>query len=174
MKMKTRKLPPLCPRKSSAWLFYSILFFVLATHSGISSAQCEIADLGGLNGGVESTGFRVSADGKVVVGWARDGAAKGAIRAFRWTREEGMQSLGNLNGGWRSFALDTNADGSVVVGYATDGTANNQRRAFRWEKASGMQVLGVFPGTKYPASASSYAYGISDDGSVITGYASKV
>jgi probable HAF family extracellular repeat protein len=63
-------------------------------------------------------GLGVSADGSVVVGWARN-AAGHVDRAFRWTAAGGMQDLGTLGGsGDQSWALGVSADGSVVVGWA--------------------------------------------------------
>jgi probable HAF family extracellular repeat protein len=70
--------------------------------SGAAWGQLE--DLGGLNGGPFSVAYGVSADGSVVVGYADDGAAGNAGRAFRWTTEGGMVSLGVLNGGTYSYA----------------------------------------------------------------------
>jgi probable HAF family extracellular repeat protein len=52
-------------------------------------------DLGTL-GGYGSEAYGVSADGSVVVGWAKNAA--GQRRAFRWTAAGGMQNLGTLPG----------------------------------------------------------------------------
>jgi probable HAF family extracellular repeat protein len=115
-------------------------------------------DLGSL-GGWESEADGVSADGSVVVGWARNAA--GYRRAFRWTAARGMQDLGTLPGGGGSEATAVSADGSVVVGYAYD--AAGQTRAFRWTAARGMQDLGTLGGDR------SEARGVSADGSVVVG-----
>lgn len=86
---------------------------------------------GGLNGGALSKAKATNADGKVVVGWATDGAAANASRAFRWTQATGMQSVEN----WlrstgvtvaqdiTSDATGVNQDGSVVVGNTQNNTA---------------------------------------------------
>jgi probable HAF family extracellular repeat protein len=116
-------------------------------------------DLGTL-GGSESEAYGVSADGSVVVGWARNAA--GRWRAFRWTAAEGMRDLGTLGGG-ESEAHGVSADGSVVVGWAEN--AAEKRRAFRWTAADGMQDLGTLGGDE------SVAYGVSADGSVVVGWA---
>jgi len=52
-----------------------------------------MVSLGVLNGGSISSAAGVSADGAVVVGYATDGAAGNAQRAFRWTRAGGMQTV---------------------------------------------------------------------------------
>lgn len=157
------------------YLFPVLLAFALVADAGPETATGGILDIGVLNGGSESVAFRVSADGKVVVGWARDGSNHDIFRAFRWTRETGMQSLGVLGGNGESFALDVSADGSVVVGFAGSENANRggrgRMRAFRWTQATGMQDLGVFPGSKYPDFKQSYGYGVSADGITVAGYA---
>jgi probable HAF family extracellular repeat protein len=97
-------------------------------------------DLGTL-GGDESGAYGVSADGAVVVGWAKNAA--GQWRAFRWTAAGGMQDLGTLGGDW-SAASGVSADGAVVVGGAEN--ADWQGRAFRWTASGGMQDLGTLGG----------------------------
>jgi probable HAF family extracellular repeat protein len=114
----------------------------------------------GTLGGSEIYAFGVSADGAVVVGWARNAA--GRSRAFRWTAAGGMQDLGTLGGYW-SEAYGVSADGTVVVGWAEN--AAGQRRAFRWTASGGMQDLGTLGG-RY-----SEAYGVSADGAVVVGRA---
>jgi probable HAF family extracellular repeat protein len=113
----------------------------------------------GTLGGDESLANAVSADGSVVVGWARNAAGK--HRAFRWTAARGMQDLGTL-GGSVSVATGVSADGSVVVGEAEN--AAGQRRAFRWTAARGMRNLGTLGGNW------SAATDVSADGSVVVGY----
>jgi probable HAF family extracellular repeat protein len=116
----------------------------------------------GTLGGSESEAYGVSADGRVVVGRARNAA--GQWRAFRWTAEGGMRDLGTL-GGSESWAYGVSADGSVVVGWAQN--AAGHRRAFRWTALSGRMVdLGTLGGNQ------SEAYGVSADGAVVVGWAS--
>jgi probable HAF family extracellular repeat protein len=115
-------------------------------------------DLGTL-GGDYSGALGVSADGAVVVGWARNVA--GRERAFRWTASGGMQDLGTLPGGCCSYVYGVSADGAVVVGVAEN--AAEQRRAFRWTVDGGMQDLGTLGGDY------SGALGVSADGTVVVG-----
>jgi probable HAF family extracellular repeat protein len=117
----------------------------------------------GTLGGVESVATGVSADGSVVVGWVE--YANGKMRAFRWTAKTGMRDLGTL-GGIMSTAYGVSVDGLVVVGRA--GNFLGQVRAFRWTAAGGMQDLGTLP--KYEDS--SFADGVSADGSVVVGSSS--
>jgi len=114
----------------------------------------------GTLGGNEGEAQAVSADGSVVVGWARN--AQGQVRAFRWTHTTGMYDLGTL-GGNNSQALDVSADGSVVVGWAED--SQGRMRAFRWTQSTGMVDLGTLGGNE------SSARGISPDGNTIVGWA---
>jgi probable HAF family extracellular repeat protein len=114
----------------------------------------------GTLGGNQSGARGVSADGSVVVGWARN--AGGQLRAFRWTASGGMQDLGTL-GGSDSEAWGVSADGAVVVGRADN--AAGRYRAFRWTASGGMQNLGTLGGDW------SGAYGVSADGSVVVGWA---
>lgn len=74
-------------------------------------------------------------DAGLVVGEVETGA--GAVRAFVWTRAEGLQVLGTL-GGRNSRALDVNADG-LVVGESE--TSNGVVRGFVWTVAEGLRPL---------------------------------
>src|SRR5882724_6923001 len=75
--------------------------------------------------------------------------------------------LGFLPGGGSSSeGTAVNASGSVVVGNCVDGSGSNI--AFRWTRLDGMESLGSFPG-----GASSWANGVSRDGSVVVGRASQ-
>lgn len=71
--------------------------------------------LGVLPSAYENEATGVSADGRTVVGTSRTDAP----RAFRWTRESGMQDLGTL-GGMLAFGTAVSADGQTVVGYSSD------------------------------------------------------
>jgi len=114
-------------------------------------------DLGTL-GGCCGWGNSVSADGGVVVGWARNASGDG--RAFRWENNQ-MRDLGTL-GGANSVAHGVSADGGVVVGWARN--ASWDRRAFRWENNQ-MRDLGTLGG------AASEAWSVSANGRVVVGRA---
>ncbi|MDW8105857.1 MAG: hypothetical protein RMK45_00090 [Armatimonadota bacterium] len=120
-------------------------------------------DLGTL-GGLRSEARGVSADGRVVVGWAE--TASGWARAFRW--ENGvMQDLGTLGGYW-SYAYGVSADGRVVVGraYTRSGLSS-----FRWIEGQGMRNLNQeFASLLTNGSYLKVAYSTSLDGRYIVGY----
>jgi probable HAF family extracellular repeat protein len=128
--------------------------------------------LGYLPGGDwESGALGISANGQVVVGYSISEAADWDWEAFRWTLQGGMVGLGGLQGAdWiSSQASACNADGSVIVGDALSGRSEPGQigpayEAFRWESGH-MKGLGDLNG----GGMSSYASGISADGSVIVG-----
>ena len=115
------------------------------------------------NGG--RTAAAISADGRTIVGAARD--AQGVENAAIWLRATEWRLLGGFAGAPPCFldlstALDTSRDGKVIVGFAwrVCGTVH----AFRWEESTGMVDLGsTVPG------ASSHAQAVSGDGRVIVG-----
>lgn len=122
-----------------------------------------IVGLGDLPGGrLNSSAADVSASGNVVVG---RGESDEGFRAFRWTSAAGMVSLGIVPGHSSSNARSVSADGAVVVG--TGGFPGGQQ-AIRWTAATGMVGLGDVPG----GLGSSFATGVSADGSKVVGSAS--
>lgn len=84
----------------------------------------------------------------------------------------GFQGLGDLPGGIvSSGAHGVSADGSTVVGYSSsEGSGNNSTEAFRWTQATGMVGLGFGYGQTL---GTSLARGVSGDGSVVVGKASR-
>jgi probable HAF family extracellular repeat protein len=132
---------------------FTLVWSIASALSSITTAGWSqtLTWLGTL-GGYRSWAKGVSADGSVVVGWARNAA--GWDRAFRWTAAGGMQDIGTL-GGNRSEAFGVSADGSVVIGEAQSAEKSNRLGsflafpricAFRWTVASGVQDLGRLPG----------------------------
>ena len=93
-------------------------------------------------------------------------------QAFLWNAQTGIIGLGNLAGGeFYSTARDVSADGSIVVGssFTSDG-----EMAFIWDDEKGMQSIQDMLETDYASDLNGWillsATGISDDGSIITGY----
>lgn len=114
--------------------------------------------LGVLPNGLDSEAFGVSLQG-IVVGTATN--SDGFARAFRWTESTGMQELGTL-GGVISRGTAISADGQTLVGYSSD--AAGYIRAFRW-RAGQMTPLGLLSNVPWTE-----AYGVSADGTVISGH----
>jgi len=127
-----------------------------------------MTDLGTL-GGTTSQANGISADGSVITG--SSAKSNGFNRAFRRT-SDGMQDLGILPVGTQSFGLSASGDGSVIVGYGDTSGAN---RGFVWTQALGMVDLNTYlPSIGVNMAgwgAIVRAYGVSADGSAITGWA---
>jgi len=99
-----------------------------------------------------------SADGRVVVGYARNGCS--LSHAFRWEESTGMVDLGSSVAGQASFANGVSPDGKIVVGYQEDATGFHQ--GARW--VDGRQDLFTGPnGPVGSANAANY------DGTIIVG-----
>ena len=75
--------------------------------------------------------YGVSADGRVVVGWASDSNFNGV--PYRWTTARGLESIQdllvasgvNLTGWTLTRATGVSADGTVIVGMGTDPAGRN-------------------------------------------------
>jgi len=124
-------------------------------------------DLGTL-GGDESAAYGISANGDVVVGWAEDHNKR--RRAFYW-QGGNMYDLGTL-GGDNSEAYSVSANGRVIVGWAED--VAGRRRAFCWttvdtDFGSMLDILNL--GTLPEYDDHSVAWGVSENGGVVVGYA---
>ena len=140
--------------------------------------------------------YAISADGSVVVG-----QISSSREAARWTREQGTVGLGFLQPGEgaKSWATNVSGDGSVIVGreyvpdtgtyflwtpeagmvsspiavkaVSADGSVlfgRSNRQAARWTAGEGIVVLGSLPGHE-----TSWAHGVSPDGSVVVGWATE-
>ena len=114
-------------------------------------------------GGVDAVG--ISDDGSVLVGCIIDPGTNAEV-AGRWTQATGWQNLGYLPNAQscpsRSNAYDVSGDGSTVVGLSWDGCSG---RGFVWTQATGMLELQSL------ANGSNRASAISNDGSLIGGFA---
>jgi len=122
----------------------------------------------GTLGGDESAAYGISANGDVVVGWAEDHNKR--RRAFYW-RGGDMYDLGTL-GGDNSEAYGVSADGRVIVGWAED--VAGRRRAFCWttvytDFGSMLDILNL--GTLPEYDDHSVAWGVSENGGIVVGYA---
>src|SRR5262249_46854641 len=84
--------------------------------------------------------------------------SRAATRAFRWTRNSGMEDLGVLPGRTESTATGIN-DAGQVVGYSS-GAAGT--RAFLWTGRGRMEDLGTLPGGDF-----SRALAINDDNEIV-------
>lgn len=132
----------------------------------------EYTDLGHLGAGRYTRLFNLSADGSTAVGWSMNEDFK--FEAYRWTADVGMMALGGFDPGtgfFESFATDASADGSIIVGSSR---AVNDYRAFIWTESTGMLDLETYLTDKFGMNFDGWilqeAQGISDDGTVITGY----
>jgi len=105
----------------------------------------------------------ISGNGQVVFG--TDAGFPG--QANRWSRSsQSAEGLGYLPASFQgSFAFAANTDGSVIAGA---GFTDNGTRAFRWTSAGGMQDLGTLAGD-----ATSWANGVSKDGTTVVGYSTS-
>jgi uncharacterized membrane protein len=85
----------------------------------VGEDRATFTPIGDLPGGLlESYAFGVSGDGNVVVGWSNiGGPVNETMRAFRWTRETGMQALEHTGpAANNSMAVACSFDGSIIVG----------------------------------------------------------
>jgi hypothetical protein len=117
-----------------------------------------MVDLGIPQGFTEAIPLGVSADGSVLVGYAR---LSGFQSAWRWNVDEyGKLGFEVISGDY-SGAAAVSGDGTVVVG-------SQGNEAFRWSATEGLIGLGALPGGE------SYATAVSADGSVVVGQTSSV
>jgi probable HAF family extracellular repeat protein len=110
-----------------------------------------------------SQAYGVSADGLAVVGRSLGNFTD--AEAFQWTLSDGIIGLGAPPNTW-TYAQAASGDGAAVVGRIDSLDASGViSEAFRWTEATGMVGLGDLPGGAF----SSYALGVSGDGSVVVG-----
>jgi probable HAF family extracellular repeat protein len=134
--------------------------------------QAVFVALGDLEGGsAESVAMAVSADGRVVCGFASSAASgAGQHEAWVWTEGAGLTGLGFLGGGQtESQAVALSADGQVIVG--SSGSAlvvPPSREGFVLRGSGGMQGMGVLGDG---ATASSAAAAVNAAGTAVVGSA---
>jgi probable HAF family extracellular repeat protein len=137
-----------------------LVCFALCSFAAISvlSARSAAQSLTVLPAGFYAT--ELSDNGGTVGGTA---TFSGQSRPCRWTSAGGVQHLGSIFGSFTyGDVLDVNPDGTAIVGL--DRATSGSETAYRWVLGTGMQNLGYLPGT-----ASSQAYGVSADGTVVVG-----
>ena len=123
----------------------------------LRTGETELVGLG-RSGNRRSQVRDLSSDGSVAAGFVTD--FSWSTQSFRWTLEDGREIIGP------GTASAISNDGTVIAGtYVIDET-NNKKAAYRWTRATGVVSLG---NDLHPNS--SFAQGISGDGSVVVGYA---
>ena len=133
--------------------------------------------LGTLAGSTYSHATGVGSHGNVVVGFvgntSEDRESEATVeRAFRWTKDGGMESLGTVSNRMYSAAWGVSGNGEVVVGVAFNPSSDPEEPmanplAFRWSNPiSGMVSLGALN-----QGSGSMAFGANGDGSVVVGVA---
>jgi probable HAF family extracellular repeat protein len=132
-------------------------------------------DTTGLGASSYSYAFDVSSDGSVVVGQAIFGNAGSNANAYRWTQATGMVDIDTtgLGASSNSYSNGVSADGRVVVGAAVFGNDGGNSNAFRWTQTTGMQNINTLlstAGVNMSGITLQYAYGVSPNGTYITGY----
>jgi probable HAF family extracellular repeat protein len=129
---------------------------VISAQAGTEPATFQ--GLGSLSGGgIESCAIAVSADGRVVTGWA---ATRAGTRAFRWSNGHVAELTGNEL--TTRVGHGVSSDGGVVVGV---GQAGEAPIAFRWHEGRA-QSLPVPDGMAGFADA----WGVSADGQFVGGH----
>jgi len=125
----------------------------------------------GTLGGNQSWANGVSADGSIVVGWARDSSGK--LRAFRWTQQDGMRNLGAAIGNEafdQSEAWGISPDGNVIVGFAYND--RNEAVGFR-NILQGTRRVNISLGDPPKGFTGVYPRRTNEDGSIIVGWMRK-
>lgn len=127
--------------------------------SGLCTRCASFRGVGILQGFTSSIAQGLSGDGRVVVGYAEDGA--GVTMAFRMAWADGgvATPLGVLPGGVSSQARAASYDGFAIVG---DSESTNGTRGFRWAAGSLTDL-----GTWNASDVASHAADISADGNVV-------
>lgn len=135
------------------------LLFASACGGGIPLPDVGVTNLGHLGDGYASA-YRVSEDGRVVVGSSR--VDKDYLNPFRWTLS-GITNLATLSG----LSGRTSADGVSADGVVFALTDHASHHAYRWTENGGKVDLGSLGGMD------TIATGLSSDGAVVVGNSSR-
>jgi uncharacterized membrane protein len=142
---------------------------IIQNQQGFRWTSSGMVGIGIPNGALATQARSVSADGSVIAGsidfpWDPPNPLS---EAMRWTSANGIEGLGHIElAGFYSGATGISADGSVVVG--VNQSMEYPGVAMRWSAQNGMQGLGTLPSFN-----SSFAQGVSGDGRVVVGHATK-
>ncbi|QDT73372.1 hypothetical protein I41_25610 [Lacipirellula limnantheis] len=113
-----------------------------------------------LPGYATTAAIDLSADGRIVVGYASDGFFED--RGVRWAGS-GVEQLAPIIGLSESTIIATSADGATLAGFESD-YANGIRKGFVWNKNTGVKYFAN------PANSSYQPIGMSADGSIVAGF----
>src|SRR5579863_6493211 len=134
-------------------LIFAALSAILAVPC-VAASPYQVEALGTLRGG-SSFGTALNSAGQVV-GWSgfRDG---GEVKAFLWSRGNGLQALPGMPASDSSVPFAINRFGAVVGRF----NGASSTRAFLWTSNSGIEDLGTLRGD-----AAGAAFDINDRGEV--------
>ncbi len=138
--------------------------------AGLSHGQVSFTQIPQLAGGTQGNNANaISADGRYVVGESDSAATPGVALedGYRFDRTTlALVSMGSLNAAtFSTHAGSVSGDGSTVVGFSRQLIgATNIQRGYSWTQGGGIVGIGVFSGT-----GTSFAYGISANGSTVVG-----
>lgn len=147
----------------------AVLCLATTALSAVSQARAEgtFGTLPDLSVGAWHNALAISGNGSYVAGRGND--VDGRARALLYDRITGaVTDLGDLGGG-HARANDV-SDGGVATGASVD--ADGRELAFRWTAFEGMQSLGSLNGFADPGMSA--GLGISDDGTRIVGYSTRL
>lgn len=122
-----------------------------------------------LNRGKHGNAIGMSADGTIIVGWARDDQNNNQTTAVIWNEQGIIQSLGMLRNRNFSEATGISADGTIVVGWANDGQNNNRTMAVIWKREEGQSEYKIQSLDMLGNVICSIAEGVSADGTIVVG-----
>ena len=108
-----------------------------------------------------SSAYGTSADGRVVVGLARNGCT--FAHAFKWQESTGVVDLGSTVAGHPSLAAGVSADGRVAVGYQE--RADGTRQGARWVDLQQQLIPNVAGAFAFVGTANAANH----DGSIVVG-----
>ena len=148
-------------------MFHNVRIVVLALSmvcgsAGVALAQASFSIIDHLGFGVAGAAQDCTPDGSTVVGVV-DG------RVYRWTEATGIEFLSESNA-QHIFRAQISADGTTVVSNTFD-AASGAYSAGYWTEPTGWVPVGGLPWSVVVDGRISSGWGVSEDGSMITGFA---